>query len=183
MPRHHPFTCRSLRCRQSCSGSRSRNCRRSSHHDHHVHEPCRCLRGGHHRKCKGLAVAAFKRTVTKQPVKLLAKELSKLIPGLGQIVAPAVSIGMIESTGWTLAQEMERKASAGFLSCIWSFQRFIVHCQNRKEVIYMFICRKPWWLQFLEIIVSRWAGSFFHLLKCTPKVCQLLGCTLFCSSH
>ena len=67
---------------------------------------------------KGLAVAAFKRTVTKQPVKLLAKELSKLIPGLGQIVAPAVSIGMIESTGWTLAQEMERKASAGFLSCI-----------------------------------------------------------------
>ena len=67
---------------------------------------------------KGLAVAAFKRTVTKQPVKLLAKELSKLIPGLGQIVAPAVSIGMIESTGWALAQEMERKASAWFLSCI-----------------------------------------------------------------
>ena len=64
---------------------------------------------------KGLAVAAFKRTVTKQPVKLLAKELSKLVPGLGQVVAPAVSVAMIESVGWTLAQEMERKAPADLL--------------------------------------------------------------------
>ena len=42
----------------------------------------------------------------KQPIKTVAKELSKLIPGLGQIVAPSVSVAMLEAAGWCLAEDM-----------------------------------------------------------------------------
>ena len=59
---------------------------------------------------KGIAVAALKRTMLKQPIKTAAKELSKLIPILGQIVAPSVSGAMLESTGWAIACELEAKA-------------------------------------------------------------------------
>lgn len=51
---------------------------------------------------KNVAVAALKRTVLKQPLKTIAKEASKLIPGLGQVVAPAVSVGMLEAAGWSM---------------------------------------------------------------------------------
>lgn len=61
---------------------------------------------------KGLAVAALKRTVLKHPIKVIAKELSKLIPGLGQVVAPVVSVAMMEATGWTLAKELKQMAVA-----------------------------------------------------------------------
>ena len=58
---------------------------------------------------KGLAVTALKDTVLKQPLKVITKELSKIIPILGQIVAPAVSIAIIEAAGWTLANEMDTR--------------------------------------------------------------------------
>jgi len=58
---------------------------------------------------KNVAVAALKRTVLKQPLKTIAKEASKLIPGLGQVVAPAVSVGMLEAAGWSMAKELERR--------------------------------------------------------------------------
>lgn len=58
---------------------------------------------------KNIAVAALKRTVLKQPLKTIAKEASKLIPGLGQVVAPAVSVGMLEAAGWSMAKELERR--------------------------------------------------------------------------
>lgn len=58
---------------------------------------------------KGLAITALKDTVLKQPIKVIARELSKLIPGLGQVVAPAFSIVIIEAAGWTLANEMDRR--------------------------------------------------------------------------
>ncbi|MBQ7176047.1 MAG: hypothetical protein IJS08_01425 [Victivallales bacterium] len=61
---------------------------------------------------KGLAVAALKRTVLKHPIKVIGKELSKLIPGLGQIFAPAVSVALMEATGWTLAKELKQMAAA-----------------------------------------------------------------------
>ena len=38
------------------------------------------------------------------------KELSKFIPFLGSIVAPSISVVMIEAAGWTLAKELEHKA-------------------------------------------------------------------------
>lgn len=55
---------------------------------------------------KGMAVSALKHTMLRQPIKVLAKELSKLIPFAGQLVAPAVSAGMIEAAGWALANDM-----------------------------------------------------------------------------
>ena len=60
---------------------------------------------------KGLAVTAMKRQVLKQPLKMLAKELSKLVPGLGQVVAPTMSVAMLEAAGWAMANEMARKAA------------------------------------------------------------------------
>ncbi len=58
---------------------------------------------------KTLAIATMKNTMLKQPIKTVAKELSKFIPFLGQIVAPSVSVVMLESAGWTLARDLERK--------------------------------------------------------------------------
>jgi uncharacterized protein (DUF697 family) len=58
----------------------------------------------------GIAIAALKRTLLKQPIKTLTKELSKFIPFLGQIVGPAISITMIESAGWAIAHELEDKS-------------------------------------------------------------------------
>ena len=59
---------------------------------------------------KGLAVAALKRTVLKQPIRTIVKELSKIIPILGQIVAPAISLGMVEATGWAIAKQLDGKS-------------------------------------------------------------------------
>lgn len=58
---------------------------------------------------KGLAIAAIKNTMLKQPIKTLTKELSKFVPFLGQVVAPTISAVMIEAAGWTLAKELENK--------------------------------------------------------------------------
>jgi len=46
----------------------------------------------------------------KQPIKTLSKELSKFIPFLGQIVAPSISVVMLESAGWVLAEELYLKS-------------------------------------------------------------------------
>ena len=53
-----------------------------------------------------MAVNAIVATVKEQPVKVIAKELSKIVPLLGQLVAPSVSVAMLESAGWLLADEL-----------------------------------------------------------------------------
>lgn len=58
---------------------------------------------------KALAIAAIKNTMLKQPIKVLTKELSKLVPFVGQIVAPSISVVMLEAAGWTLAKDLESK--------------------------------------------------------------------------
>ena len=58
---------------------------------------------------KTLAIATLKNTMLKQPIRKLAKDLSKLVPGLGQIVAPSIAVVMIEAAGWVLAKELETK--------------------------------------------------------------------------
>ena len=60
---------------------------------------------------KGIAITAIKNTMLRQPIKTLAKELSKIIPILGQIVAPAMSVTMIEAAGWSIAKDLDRKYS------------------------------------------------------------------------
>lgn len=58
---------------------------------------------------KGLAISAIKNTMLKQPIKTLAKELSKLIPGLGQVIAPSISAVMLEAAGWSIARDLDRQ--------------------------------------------------------------------------
>ena len=65
---------------------------------------------------KTLAIATIKNTMLKQPIKTLTKELSKLIPLLGQVVAPSISVVMLEAAGWTLAKELEAKFQAKQIS-------------------------------------------------------------------
>jgi len=67
--------------------------------------------GGNIRRstAEALAIAAIKSTMLRQPIKTLGKELSKFIPFLGQVVAPSISVAMLESAGWVLAQDLERE--------------------------------------------------------------------------
>lgn len=58
---------------------------------------------------KAIAIAGIKNTMLKQPIKTMTKELSKLVPLLGQIVAPSISIIMIESAGWVIANDLYEK--------------------------------------------------------------------------
>ena len=61
---------------------------------------------------RGMAFSAIKNTMLKQPIKVLAKELSRFVPWLGQTVAPTVSIGLVEAAGWTMAEELARHRRA-----------------------------------------------------------------------
>lgn len=62
---------------------------------------------------KSLSIATLKNTMLKQPIRTVARELSKFVPGLGLVVAPAVTVAMLEAAGWTLAGELERRFDAG----------------------------------------------------------------------
>ncbi len=55
-----------------------------------------------------LVTGVLKRLLLRYPIRMLAKEASKLIPGLGQVVAPTISIGMIESAGWVLVNQFAK---------------------------------------------------------------------------
>lgn len=59
---------------------------------------------------KNMAIAALKKTLLKQPIKTITKELAKLIPFGGQVVASSVSVAMLESAGWVMASELAEKA-------------------------------------------------------------------------
>jgi uncharacterized protein (DUF697 family) len=58
---------------------------------------------------KALALATMKNTMLKQPIRTMAKELSKLVPGLGSLVAPSIAVVILEAAGWALASDLERK--------------------------------------------------------------------------
>lgn len=60
---------------------------------------------------KHMAIAAIKSTMLKQPIKTLTKEISKLVPFLGSVVAPSISVAMLESAGWALAEQLSNKRS------------------------------------------------------------------------
>ena len=59
---------------------------------------------------KGIAIAAIKSTMLKQPIKVLTKELSKLIPFIGQTVSPAISIAIVEAAGWSIAEQLSKES-------------------------------------------------------------------------
>lgn len=55
---------------------------------------------------KSMAVNAIVATIKKQPVRIIAKEISKVVPVVGQLVAPSISVAMLEAAGWLLADEL-----------------------------------------------------------------------------
>ncbi len=55
---------------------------------------------------KNMAVNAIIATIKKQPVRVIAKEISKVVPVVGQLVAPSISVAMLESAGWLLANDL-----------------------------------------------------------------------------
>lgn len=57
---------------------------------------------------KAMAVDALKKTLLKQPIKVITKELGKLVPFLGSVFAASVSAGLIEAAGWALVNDFER---------------------------------------------------------------------------
>ncbi|MBR4151893.1 MAG: hypothetical protein IKT98_02915 [Selenomonadaceae bacterium] len=55
---------------------------------------------------KNMAINAVVATMKKQPVRLIAKEISKVVPVVGQLVAPTISVAMLESAGWLLVEQL-----------------------------------------------------------------------------
>ena len=58
---------------------------------------------------KGLAMAALKRTALQQPIKVIAKEASKYVPILGQIVSASIAVLFLEAAGWALVNDIENE--------------------------------------------------------------------------
>lgn len=61
---------------------------------------------------KAMAVDALKKTLLKQPLKVITKELGKFIPFLGSAFAATVSAGLIEAAGWALVNDFDAMTSA-----------------------------------------------------------------------
>lgn len=57
---------------------------------------------------EGLSIATLKETALKQPVKTIGKEVARFIPLIGTLVAPALSISVLEAAGWNIARQMDR---------------------------------------------------------------------------
>ncbi|MBE8951105.1 MAG: hypothetical protein SR3Q1_11025 [Quinella sp. 3Q1] len=55
---------------------------------------------------KNMATSAIIATIKKQPLRVITKEISKILPFIGQLVAPSVSVAMLESAGWLLAEDL-----------------------------------------------------------------------------
>ena len=55
---------------------------------------------------KTMAINAIIATIKKQPMRIIAKEISKIVPVVGQLVAPSISVAMLEAAGWLLANEL-----------------------------------------------------------------------------
>ena len=62
---------------------------------------------------KTMAINAIVATVKKQPVKIIAKEVSKIVPIVGQLVAPSISVAVLESAGWLLAEDLSAQKKRG----------------------------------------------------------------------
>lgn len=58
---------------------------------------------------KNIAIEGMKRTILKQPLKTITKEVAKFIPIFGQIAASSISVTMLETAGWAMANELEQR--------------------------------------------------------------------------
>ena len=55
---------------------------------------------------KNMAINSIVATIKKQPVRVIAKEISKVVPFVGSLVAPTISVAMLEAAGWLLAEQL-----------------------------------------------------------------------------
>jgi len=77
---------------------------------------------------KAVAIASFKNAMLKQPIKVITKEVSKIIPFLGQAVAPTISVVIIEAVGWNIADELYSK-------CVTSYPvEKKIEADNQKKI-------------------------------------------------
>lgn len=58
---------------------------------------------------RALAINSVRQTVLKQPVRIVAKEVAKFVPVLGMLIAPVVSIAVLEAAGWAMAADLARR--------------------------------------------------------------------------
>jgi len=56
---------------------------------------------------KKMSIEALKRALLDHPVKVLSKELVKIIPFFGSVYAATVSVGLVETAGWNMVSELE----------------------------------------------------------------------------
>ena len=56
---------------------------------------------------RNMAINAIVAAVKKNAVKTFVKEAAKIIPFAGQIISPAISVAMLESAGWSLANQLD----------------------------------------------------------------------------
>ena len=110
MPRNNSWA----RARRPLCGKRSSSawpwcCCGRGYHDNDDHGTLRGTGGNITKEglAKSFSIAALKNTMLKQPIRTLTRELSKLVPGLGQVVEPSIAIVMIEAAGWVLGQRTQ----------------------------------------------------------------------------
>lgn len=65
---------------------------------------------------KTMAINAIISTVKKNTVKTFVKEVTKVVPFLGQMVSPAISVAMLESAGWSLANQLDEERTKKLLN-------------------------------------------------------------------
>lgn len=57
---------------------------------------------------EGIAIAALKKQLLKNPLKILTKGVAKYIPGGGSAVSVTVSIAIMEAAGWAMAKDFDK---------------------------------------------------------------------------
>ena len=64
---------------------------------------------------RNMAINAIIAAVKKNTVKTFVKEAAKIIPFAGQIISPSISVVMLESAGWSLANQLDEERNQKLL--------------------------------------------------------------------
>ena len=64
---------------------------------------------------RNMAVNAIVAAVKKNAVKNFVKEAVKIVPFAGQIISPSISVAMLESAGWSLANQLDEERNQKLL--------------------------------------------------------------------
>ena len=67
---------------------------------------------------RNMAVNAIVAAVKKNAVKAFVKEAVKIVPLAGQIISPSISVAMLESAGWSLANQLDEQRNQRLLNSV-----------------------------------------------------------------